>query len=169
MSRQWPWRSAVLRILLVALIIVMITTVIAGVHQMQQGDPIAAYLESRAKTYQEIGEAVDHSPRTLFWTTDYGESLKYHGWLSGEIWPNSEQILDEKQFEGRMEISPEERFSVMTSDYSPEYFIVADMENFEEQEDTKDLLTRRFPIIAQSDNFIVFDLRETDGSDQNQE
>ena len=164
MSRQWRRRSAVLRILAVASIIVVLTAVVAGVRLIQRSDPIRAYTENRVKTYEEIGEVVDHSPRTLFLTTDYGESLKYHGWLSGKNWPNSEAILFEKQFEG-IEIGAEERFSFMTSEHSPEYFIVANMGDFEEQEDTKDLLTRRFPIIAQDEDYIVFDIREKDRSE----
>ena len=39
---------------------------------------------SRIATYQEIGEAVNHSRHTLFWAPDYGHELEYYGQPSGQ-------------------------------------------------------------------------------------
>jgi len=49
-------------------------------------------------------------------------------------------------------------FEKLTKKWSPEYFIVADLEDFDRQKDLKDFLTDRFDVIAESDKYLIFDL-----------
>jgi hypothetical protein len=42
--------------------------------------------------------------------------------------------------------------------HSPEYLIVIDLEDFDRQKELKDFLTSRFPILAVSDKYLIFDL-----------
>jgi hypothetical protein len=82
----------------------------------------------------------------------------YHGRLSGETWPLPTQI--EERQEGEREISTEELFSRRYRKHSPEYFIISN--GWWEREETTGLrtfLTENFPVAAQSDTYVVFDLR----------
>jgi hypothetical protein len=120
---------------------------------------------SYVATFQEIGEVVNHSRRTfvLFGGSqsrgpNYGFALMYHGRLLGETWPLPTQI-GERQV-GKRGISTEELFSRRYRKHSPEYFIIS--KGWWEREETKGLrtfLTENFPVAAQGDTYIVFDLR----------
>jgi hypothetical protein len=136
------------------------------------GQTTIANYEGRAKVYQEIGEIVNHSSRTLFLAPEFGFSLMYHGRLSGEAWPGP----GPKQPRGgpapsrAEQRSTEKRFNALYSEHSPDYFIVvsrftqrnrkADFWKSEEYEGLKRLLTENFPVVVVSDDFIVFDLRK---------
>jgi dolichyl-phosphate-mannose-protein mannosyltransferase len=120
---------------------------------------------SYVATFQEIGDVVDHSRRTfvLFGGfqsrgPNYGFALMYHGCISGETWPLPTQI-GERQ-EGERGISTEELFSRRYRKHSPEYFIIS--KGWWEREETtglRNFLTENFPVAAQSDTYVVFDLR----------
>ncbi len=180
---QMDWRSygrlAVLGLffLAVALSVVEYRHTILGIVQQAQGGAFpgryvgqttTADYEARAKAYQEIGEVVDHSPRTLFLAPEFGYSLMYHGRLSGEYWPPPGR---RKQPRGSQP-GTEERFNALYSEHSPEYFIViprfterdrrADFWESEEYKDLRDLLTENFSAVVEDDDYVVFDLRKKD-------
>jgi hypothetical protein len=120
---------------------------------------------SYVATFREIGEVVDHSRRTfvLFGGSlgrgpNYGFALMYHGRISGETWPLPTPI-GERQ-EGKRGISTEELFSRRYRKHSPEYFIIS--RGWWEREETRGLrtlLTENYPMAAQGDSYVVFDLR----------
>lgn len=115
-------------------------------------------------TYQEIGEAVNHSRDTLLLASEYGYALQYHGRLSGHAWPPVSDQRWEEQNLGVQEMSEEERFNYLYSKHAPDYFIVADrywMKD-EEHEALRNFLTENFSIIVQENRYAVFDLREKD-------
>jgi hypothetical protein len=125
-----------------------------------QQDHAAFYLA----TFQEIGEVVNHSRRTLvlfggsqFGGPNYGFALMYHGRLLGETWPYPSSKGDLQENRG---ISTEELFSRRYRKHSPEYFIISKgWWNREETKDLRSFLTENFPIAAQGDTYVVFDLR----------
>jgi Dolichyl-phosphate-mannose-protein mannosyltransferase len=120
---------------------------------------------SYVATFQEIGEVVNHSRRTLVLFggsqrggPNYGFALMYYGRLSGETWPYPTHT-GERQ-EGERGIDPEERLHKYSRKHPPEYFIIS--RGWWEREETTDLrtfLTENFPIAAQDDTYVVFDLR----------
>jgi hypothetical protein len=126
-----------------------------------QQDRAASYLA----TFQEIGEVVNHSDRTfiLFGGSqtrgpNYGFALMYHGHLSGETWPLPTQI-GERQ-EGKRAVTTEELFSRRYQKHSPEYFIISKgWWQRDEATGLRTFLTENFPMAAQGDTYIVFDLR----------
>src|SRR5215213_4729702 len=135
------------------------------VAQDYLGGPVAVDYQELAETYEEIGEAVDHSSRTLFLVPDVGLPLIYYGRLSGAWFPpNGEQQ------EPYMASNAEERFSTMYSELSPEYFIVitpyyqwgrtVDFLEGEEYADLRKLLDEDFSIVAQGKGYVVYDLRK---------
>lgn len=128
--------------------------------------------EREVKIAQEIGEIVGHSTNTIFLTSDdYGNSLLYHGELSGIDWPTSSVLQAWGKRGIQQELNAEERFkrgvigcdwiweSQTPKNYSPEYFIVTDFQELEEQADLKDFLARNFPIVVKNDDYLIFDLR----------
>jgi 4-amino-4-deoxy-L-arabinose transferase-like glycosyltransferase len=118
-------------------------------------DTSGAAQEVRRK--EEIGNRVDHSSRTIFLSADYGVPLEYHGLLSGFAWPIASD-LEWEQLAGQRGLDAGERFEEWFAKYSPEYFIVEDLQEFEHQTDLKRFLTSRFPIIAQSPDYLIFGL-----------
>jgi hypothetical protein len=160
-SMSWPRRMVVGGILLLA----VLSTLLAGatsVLQAQVKDPNAADLEGKVETYEEIGEMVDHSTRTLLSAPEYGTPLEYHGWLSGRDWPNLWDVRAE-QLLGMQQIGVEERFDALDAAESSDYFIIVrDFWHFEEQKDLRDFLADEYPMVAEGDDYWVFDLREKD-------
>lgn len=140
---------------------------------------LSSSLKKEALVAEEIGEIVGHSTNNVFLTSDFGRSLSYHGELSGLPWPLRRSLLERK--ESGVPIPDKEEifnakyllirthkshlFNSQTSydgyiRYVPDYFIITDFEEFELQQDLKDFLYNNFPVIAQSKDYLIFDLRK---------
>ena len=174
-------QAVVVGILLSAVFVGVIehqSTIIATARSMQgqyhQGMPeekvfIAGGYEERARVYQDIGEAVHHSKRTIFFAPDSGYSLIYHGRLDGVYWPTPSTgewwryygpAANEKAY-----------FEDLYSEFSPQYFIVIrqfrvghqGLEKWKEDRVLRDL-GNNFPVAAKDDAYIVFDLKTRLGS-----
>lgn len=114
--------------------------------------------EREAKKAKEIGEYVSHSTRTLILASDYGNSLKYYGELSGMPWMMTSDLRLFRLL-GRREMNVEERFNELNAKYAPEYFIVTHMEEFQKQADLRMFLGERFPVLVQKDDYMILDLK----------
>jgi len=131
------------------------------------GSALIADYGGRAKIYRQIGEIVDHSPRTVFSAADYGYPLLYHGRLDGEYWPTPEMMAWWRS-RGRSEshlggaTTRRELFDDWYSEVSPEYFIVIRSEGWRSDRGLRRLLTRHFPKVARDRYYLVFDLRKGD-------
>jgi hypothetical protein len=151
--KQLPtlWRMAAWGILLLALILSILVA---------RGRLINPDFERKVRIAEEIGERVNHSTKNLFLSSDYGRQLRYHGELAGYAWPLSSDFEFGRLAHGnRPEFNAEERFNAWFLRYSPEYFIVTDLREFEEQDDLRNFLTENFPIVVQNDDYLIFDLR----------
>ncbi len=107
---------------------------------------------------EEIGRYVGHSTATLFLAPHFGKALQYHGELSGFYWPGYADFKVEG-LRGLREPSVKERFNEMLLKFSPEFFVVTELQEFEAQRDLREFLVRKFPILVQSDGYLIFDLR----------
>lgn len=110
-----------------------------------------------------IAEVVNHSDKTItlapmvtpFW---------YYGEYAGSIWPSRRwdtkslqfTIGKWKRYQGK---SAEELFATYFLPDRPEYFIIANMTEFQLQEDLRELLYRKFNVLVKNDDFLVFDLK----------
>ena len=146
------------------------------VEREYHGIPVAADYQDLVKTYEEIGEVTDHSSRTLFLVPDEGFPLIYHGRLDGAWFPPpgvaQAPFWASKQTRraDKARVSATERFNIMYAELSPEYFIVVTRFNLwgrpvnflggKEYKDLRNLLAENFPVVGQSDDYLVFDLRE---------
>jgi 4-amino-4-deoxy-L-arabinose transferase-like glycosyltransferase len=146
------------------LLVLALSISVLGLSVIEQRQTISQIAQQERKapvhtryvaTFKEIGEVVNHSHRTviLFGTNQY--ALMYHGRLLGETWPTVRRGDQEKQ-----EISAQRLFHRLrySKKFSPEYFITS-REWLLLDEELRRFLTDRFPIAAQGDNYIVFDLR----------
>ncbi len=146
--RAAAWISLVLVITIISLLGIGIT-----------GASGSSYYQNQIKIAEEIGDYVGHSTNTVFLGNYYGRVLRYHGELYGLNWPHD---YDFRQYElqGRPYVTTEERFNSIL-ERSPDYFIVTDLAEFQEQNDLKGLLISKFPEVDNSEEYYIFDLRET--------
>lgn len=115
--------------------------------------------EEEIAVARRIGEIVNHSTWTIFLAHEYGYPLRYYGQLFGACWPR-QQDLEVRKLRHLETLDVQKHFERLTKKWSPEYFIVADLEDFARQKDLRDLLTGRFGVIAESDKYLIFDLTE---------
>jgi hypothetical protein len=124
--------------------------------------------DREVKIAEDIGEILGHSTNTLLLTTDFGRSLAYHGELSGLPWPTSSSLQERKK--RGLRIPPKEELfnrnylTIRTHGkyikYTPDYFIITNFEEFKKQKDLADFLNSNFPVLAKSDDYLIFDLRK---------
>jgi hypothetical protein len=106
---------------------------------------------------ESVGEAVAHSTQTIFLAPYDGKPLMYYGKLSGRYWPYWFDIRDEKLW-GVKDLSPEARLEILGDGIDPEYFIVTDLVELENQTELKQFLDDNYPIVIDDPRFIVYQL-----------
>lgn len=119
-------------------------------------------------TAKEIGEYVGHSTNTLFLTQDFGRVLAYHGELAGLPWPTSSSLHGRRMRGMRLPDVQKDftRENIMLLyqgnfiKYSPDFFIITAFDEFESQSELKRLLTSQYPLLVQTDDYIIYDLRK---------
>jgi hypothetical protein len=169
-------RAAIVGVLLVALALGAIEHRETLVLLAQQGrgaafpgryvshGTIAGY-EGRAEIYREIGEIVDHSPKTIMFAPDYGHSLVYHGRLDGVfLYPESKSVR--KDFEALYEAeSPRYAIVIKRFAYYPRRVDWGGTGKGKNREDLRATLEKNFGVVANERSYIVFDLKETSGDE----
>jgi hypothetical protein len=81
----------------------------------------------------------------------------YYGKLSGRYWPYWYDIRDEKLW-GVENMTPEQRLSLLGNGIDPEYFIVTDLAELENQSDLKQYLDENYPVLLKEPGFIIYQL-----------
>lgn len=144
------WRWTVWGVLVFALLLYV------GQAGRQLASPGA---ESQVQLYEEIGERVDHSTRTIFLSRSYGKPLQYHGRLAGFNWPPPVEFRV-ASLRGRQLQRGKELLDSLLLVRSPEYFIVTDCSELERQPDLKEALVG-YSILVSTDEYRIYDLRKT--------
>lgn len=123
------------------------------------------YREVRGSLYQahvedpavarEIGEAVQHSPRTVYVAYYYGVPLEYYGEFGGAPWPV--RIEDEfYRHSGERERSVQERIDDLG--FSPEYFVITHFDLFNRKhQDLKEYLESNCIPLVKTDQFWIYE------------
>jgi len=109
---------------------------------------------------REIGDLVGHSRRTVFLSLSYGKPLKYYGDVAGTWWPTNFEfasLSDNLTFDNN---DIDRRFRLVASQRTPDFFIVTNMQALEKQQDLKRYLMQSFPLMARTQEYYIFDLRE---------
>jgi hypothetical protein len=106
--------------------------------------------------WANIGDVIEHNPSVIGLVHDYGNRLTYFGWVTPSIWPPlGQQALRELQ--GKPAIEVKEWFDKRAG--YKDFFLVTMKNQFEKQPELKKLLYDNFPVYAEGDGYLVFDLR----------
>ncbi len=106
----------------------------------------------------EIGRLVNHSTKTVFLSISGGLPLQYYGELGGhEYWHRNEAISKFIKEAGRG--NPAERLTEAYLGFQPEYFIVTEILEYKKQPELQEFLSQHHPVLAQSTDYVIFDLR----------
>lgn len=105
--------------------------------------------------WQKLGEKLGHDSKVLAITQDYGYRLGYWGWLTPENWMNSGDFtvreMAGQQFD-RVKLFQEQV-------EGKDYFLVTSFGEFESQAEFKQMMYDGFPVLEQTDDYIIFDLK----------
>lgn len=107
------------------------------------------------RMYEEIGEAAQHDTRALFLDTEYGYALMYHGQISGDSWPNRDDLAAEA-IDGRAVVDAETRFTRDYADWAPNYFIVTDLGSLDAEPDLAAMLARHATPVRVTSEYRVY-------------
>ncbi len=103
-------------------------------------------------------EVVAHLPpgKGIGLIQDFGLRLNYFGGRAMDIWPTAATLELQKVWQGR-ERDPWDLFRDKTEGY--DYFLVTAMGQWERQPALRAILTEYYPVVAQGEGYIIFDLR----------
>jgi 4-amino-4-deoxy-L-arabinose transferase-like glycosyltransferase len=108
-----------------------------------------------ATTYREIGDQLRDEGKVVALTEDYGYRLNYWGWLNvthfpsaGDLW-YQEKRGDPQEFADVFEKNTKNRA----------FFVVTDFDEWALQDDLRLYLTENYPLYAEEDAYLIFDLR----------
>lgn len=105
--------------------------------------------------YKEIGDLAEHDTRALFLDTEYGFAMMYHGQISGDSWPNRDDLAAEA-IDGRPAIDADARFVRDYADWAPDYFIVTDLGSLKASPDLQAMLAKRAIPVRITDRYQVY-------------
>lgn len=106
--------------------------------------------------WAEIGGLLPEDGKILALTQDYGYRLMYYGWRKVNLWPPRGEIElaklrgSEKEFD--------EYFNKRIE--GKKYFLITSFNQFDDQPVLKDTLYDRYPILAESPGYLIFDLTQ---------
>lgn len=149
-NREWYEKAAVQSIFLLAIVLYIVTT--RGLLADHKN-------KTKVSVAEEIGRLVNHSTRTVYLDSDYGLPLEYHGEISGEPWPLVSD-LEWERLAGEEILSAEDRYKAWFSRESPEYFIVTDLQEFEQQKDLEKYLTANYPLLVNDETYLIYALQQ---------
>jgi hypothetical protein len=110
---------------------------------------------NEAPYWQEIASYLPTDGKIIALTQDYGYRLTYYGWRKMALWPNrGERTLaslrgSPKEFE--------EYFGKRTE--GKDYFLITAFGQLNDQPDLKQMLTDHYPLIAEGDGYLIYQLR----------
>ncbi len=144
-SSEWAWKTLALLGLAAAVAYLSMTSIVAFRQENFREDPAH---------WEKIGSLLPSDGRILGLTQEYGFPLAYYGWRKVTIWP----ILGERQL-AAMRGEPkafEDYFQKKSKDMG--YFLVTAFNQFNQQPDLKEYLYQNYPVFAEGDGYLIFDL-----------
>ena len=100
----------------------------------------------------------DHDTRVLFLDPEYGYPLMYHSEVSGDTWPNQDDLAAEA-LGGVAALDARARFKRDYDGFRPNYLVVTDLESLEGQPDLQSLLAERAVVLRQTPEYRVYKFR----------
>jgi hypothetical protein len=104
--------------------------------------------------WEHIGSLLPSDGKILALTQDYGFRLIYYGWRKVTLWPiQGEQTLAKLRGKGK---DFEDEFASRIEGKS--YFLITAFGQFNNQPELKQYLAERYPVFAQGDGYLIYDL-----------
>ncbi|HSB02001.1 MAG TPA: glycosyltransferase family 39 protein [Anaerolineales bacterium] len=116
-----------------------------------------------AALWAEIGGKFDEEARVVALTQDYGSRLEYWGWRRFPTWPYLGDAGYANIRGGTFTFDGLFRKNAAKKDY----FLVTDLEEFDRQSQLKERLFRSYPVYAEGNGYLIFDLKHPLGQDSN--
>ncbi len=116
---------------------------------------VGANYRNEPAYWAEIGDILGHGEGVIGLTQDYGYRLAYWGWQGSTAWFTSDDIG--VRYLAGLDVNVMEQFKADTA--GKKYFVVTMFGDLDNQPVIKDLLYSHFPIFAQTDEYVIFDLQ----------
>lgn len=116
-----------------------------------------------AAMWAEIGEQFDKKVNVIALTQDYGSRLQYWGWKTVSTWPYGGDTAFANIRAGVFTF--DDLFNRYSSKMS--YFLVTDFDEFKRQPQLEERLFSSYPIYAEGDGYLIFDLKNPIQQDVN--
>jgi hypothetical protein len=139
------WRYLTLGILLLLLVYGSWQALIPMRSQDYRSEP--AY-------WQAIADYLPSDGKIMALTQDYGYRLMYYGWRKVTLWPNrGEQKVSQLR-------GSDKDFQALFAKRAAGkgYFLITAFLQFEDQPELKDFLYATYPVLAQGNGYLIFDL-----------
>ncbi|MBT3314150.1 MAG: phospholipid carrier-dependent glycosyltransferase [Anaerolineae bacterium] len=108
-----------------------------------------------AESYREAGDLLRDQGKTVALSEDYGYRMNYWGWLNVTPWPSAGDLWYQEKRGDPQNFA--QSFNKHAKDRS--FFLVTDFEEWEVQEELRNYLTQNYPLFAEGNNYLIFDLR----------
>jgi hypothetical protein len=105
--------------------------------------------------WAELGALLDRDADIIALTHDYGDRLAYYGWINVYNWPET-KAMAYRELRGGETMSFDEWFADRTE--GMDYFLVTRLNELSRQEELHAKLTEEYPVVAEGEGYILFDL-----------
>jgi 4-amino-4-deoxy-L-arabinose transferase-like glycosyltransferase len=105
--------------------------------------------------WQGVGEVVGTGTSVVALSQDYGNRIAYYGWVDTLNWPGVGH-QEYRELRGGKPMVFEDWFAEYTA--GQDYFLVTRLKELDRQPELKEMLYENYPIIAQGDGYLLFDL-----------
>ncbi len=141
-----PWQAAGVALMLLAT---------AYPAWVARSTLLAQDFRSEPAYWQKVAAAIPLDGSVVALTQDYGYRLMYFGERKVRLWPSvGEQKLAAMRGKGKDFSTTFRRFTE-----GRDYFVVTSMGQWNRQPDLKRYLSENYPLIAEGDGYLIFDLR----------
>jgi 4-amino-4-deoxy-L-arabinose transferase-like glycosyltransferase len=107
--------------------------------------------------WETLAGVIGRDKQVIALTQDYGYRLLYYGWLQTKNWPETGQLAY-RELRGGKPFVFDEWFAEETQDM--DYFLVTRVKEMERQVELRDHLYNNYPIFAEGDGYLLFDLTQ---------
>jgi hypothetical protein len=140
--------------------LLVLAAVVALSSYLRSVGPLLNYADrDRVTIAEDVGRRVEHSSHVFFLSYADGEEVEYHGEVCGIPWP-FESDLETARRMGFPLPTAAERYKTLAEQYSPQFFVVTQMEEYEKQPDLQDFLKKSFRLLVSNPRYLIFDLRK---------
>ena len=108
-----------------------------------------------AESYREAGDILRDQGKTVALNEDYGYRLNYWGWLNVTPWPSAGDLWYQEKRGDPQGFA--QTFNKHAKDRA--FFLITDFDEWEKQVDLRKYLLANYPLYAEDDGYLIFDLR----------